>query len=140
MRPVLLSAACLAAGGVLALAPSTQGVGTDTGGEPQHTVIMSNEEFEQRYGPAVLKGADEHGAVLSQEQFDRAADRQRIAYSDASVTEPAEQVLRASNWSTVKFKAKDLNGKTIPTRVGNSALGWRHFSQNTTSPTRTSSS
>ncbi|MFE7262516.1 hypothetical protein ACFU9B_10695 [Streptomyces sp. NPDC057592] len=50
MRHVLLAGACLAAGGILLLAPSAQAVGDDTGGEPQHTVIMSNEEFEQLYG------------------------------------------------------------------------------------------
>lgn len=64
MRHVLLAGACLAAGGILLLAPSAQAVGDDTGGEPQHhTVIMSNEEFEQLYGHEVSEASELVGGV-----------------------------------------------------------------------------
>ncbi|MFJ8850406.1 hypothetical protein [Streptomyces sp. NPDC102437] len=64
MRHVLLAGACLAVGGVLGLAPSAQGVGNDTGGEPQdHTVIMSNEEFEQLYGHEASQAPELVGGV-----------------------------------------------------------------------------
>ncbi|MER5612757.1 hypothetical protein [Streptomyces sp. NPDC002215] len=64
MRHVLLAGVCLAAGGVLALAPSAQGVGNDAGGEPQsHTVIMSNEEFEQLYGHEASQAPELAGGV-----------------------------------------------------------------------------
>lgn len=36
---------------------------------------------------------------------------------------------RANHWSVVKFVSKDGEGKYIPTREGNSAFGWRHFSE-----------
>ncbi|MFB7213537.1 hypothetical protein [Streptomyces sp. NPDC056255] len=82
MRHVLLAGACLAAAGILLLAPSAQAVGDDTGEEPQpqhHTVIMSNEEFEQLYGHEAWECADEHGAGLPREQPDRAAGRRALA-------------------------------------------------------------
>ncbi|MFF3783028.1 hypothetical protein [Streptomyces sp. NPDC001933] len=79
MRHVLLAGACLAAGGILLLAPSAQAVGDDTGGEPQHhTVIMSNEEFEQLYG---------HEAARAPEPVDG------VAF-----------VLPASGWGAVAFR------------------------------------
>ncbi|MCX5110892.1 hypothetical protein OOK13_20540 [Streptomyces sp. NBC_00378] len=63
MRHVLLAGACLAAGGILLLAPSAQAVGDDTGEEPQHTVIMSNEEFEQLYGHEASEAPELVGGV-----------------------------------------------------------------------------
>ncbi|MFF3954096.1 hypothetical protein ACFYY1_12885 [Streptomyces sp. NPDC001890] len=64
MRHVLLAGACLAAGGVLGLAPSVQAVGNDAGEEPQgHTVVMSNEEFEQLYGQEGAETAELVGGV-----------------------------------------------------------------------------
>ncbi|MFC9752456.1 hypothetical protein [Streptomyces sp. NPDC056921] len=63
MRHFLLAGACLAAGGILLLAPSAQAVGDDTGGEPQYTVIMSNEEFEQLYGHEASQAPELAGGV-----------------------------------------------------------------------------
>ncbi|MER7998888.1 hypothetical protein [Streptomyces sp. NPDC095613] len=74
-------------------------------------------------------GADEALVILSQEQYEHEVDQRRVGVplsSPASRKTPDSPAVNA--WSTVKFTSKDKKRRTIPTRTGNSLLGWRHFS------------
>ncbi|WP_432059629.1 hypothetical protein [Streptomyces sp. S1] len=82
---------------------------------PEELTVMSNEQYEE-----MLSGRGRHIAPTEA----------------ASRTDGVSFASAAPGWDTVKFTGKDRRGKVVPTRVGNSVLGWKHFSgpHNITNP------
>ncbi|MGW7022383.1 hypothetical protein [Streptomyces decoyicus] len=78
---------------------------------PSKAVVLSNAEFARLYGAKAL--TKPIGAAVS-------PLRSRTATTSESVT--------AHAWHTNKFNSRDVHGREIPTRWGNSKLGWNHFS------------
>lgn len=85
--------------------------GCDSGDGPSKAVVLSNAEFARLYGTKAL--TKPIGAAVS-------PLRGRAATTSESVT--------AHAWHTNKFNSRDVHGREIPTRWGNSKLGWNHFS------------
>lgn len=83
--------------------PSTEG---------EKLAVMSDEAYAAAFGPVRARSEG-----LSVESAAAAAPLP-LNRSTAS----------GSHWSVVKFVSKDGEGKYIPTREGNSAFGWQHFS------------
>ncbi|MFI8514055.1 hypothetical protein ACIGHB_23295 [Streptomyces sp. NPDC085460] len=89
--------------------------------------------------PAQAMDGPEELTVMSNEQYEEMLSSQgrptapRVA---APRTDRAEGALAAPGWAAVKFNSKDRRGRAVPTRVGNSELGWKHFSgpHNITNP------
>ncbi|QKW53502.1 hypothetical protein [Streptomyces buecherae] len=51
------------------------------------------------------------------------------AVAASALVGPAAPAHAAPSWNkTVKCEAKDEQGRKVPTRIGNSELGWNHFS------------
>jgi hypothetical protein len=73
------------------------------------TIFLSDEEFERQYGAQALKNA----APGMELPMPAHALRALPAVDD--------------EWKEVKFTVTDPDGRKIPTRVGNSHFGWRHF-------------
>jgi len=74
--------------------------------------VMSDEEYTQTFGTP-------------------RATAERLVVDPPRATQPSSRAgigAPSSHWSVVKFVSRDGEGKNIPTREGNSRLGWRHFS------------
>lgn len=106
ITPALVTSLVLATGATVTAAPST--ASTSAASPAGELAIVSQEQLDQGINPW------------------QAGDRSVPALHHGNLAPmPADQ-----GWRAVKFTAKDGKGRAIPTRVGNSALGWRHFSSN----------
>ncbi|MFD9305411.1 hypothetical protein ACFWCB_22605 [Streptomyces sp. NPDC060048] len=72
--------------------------------------------------------SDEHYAAAFGKERARAAGLVLQSHPATAPTQATTAQARGSHWSVVKFVSKDGEGKYIPTREGNSAFGWQHFS------------
>ncbi|MEV7581234.1 hypothetical protein [Streptomyces erythrochromogenes] len=89
--------------------------------------------------PAQAMEGPEELAVMSNEQYEELLGSRGRAASPPPATPRTESPAAAPaapGWATVKFTSTDRRGKVVPTRVGNSELGWKHFSgpHNITNP------
>lgn len=86
--------------------------------------------------PRSLPPPEEGLSVMSDEEYAAAygQDRARAAglaaeSPTAALSPQGPPAARGSHWSVVKFVSTDGEKKPVPTREGNSAFGWQHFSE-----------
>lgn len=123
MRHAFTKAGSLAAVSLLTLTtdhPAYAGHSNTRTQTTERVTFLSDEEFELQYGADTLT------------QFPVGARLPQPAASpQPSDSEPSTRMVtpqRGAAWQRVKFTVQDPDGRKIPTRVGNSRLGWQHFS------------
>ncbi|MGW2035223.1 hypothetical protein [Streptomyces sp. NPDC001811] len=109
-------AAASAEGGQLLLATDEQYVQT-FGAAKAAQQGLTYEAVTEADSPAESAVADDTDKVIAEADSAAAADTGAAADEAAS-----------SHWSVVKFVGHDADGRYIPTRQGNRAFGWVHFS------------
>ncbi|WP_189945897.1 hypothetical protein [Streptomyces roseolus] len=81
--------------------------------------------------PAYAADEPDKLTIMSDEQYQEMLDRHELRPAPAhSTPRTTDSTVAAAgpSWAAVKFNSKDKSGRVVPTRAGNSALGWKHFS------------
>ncbi|MGW3660825.1 hypothetical protein ACWD6R_36550 [Streptomyces sp. NPDC005151] len=110
MRAAHRAGVCLATACLFVAGSPAQSNSADRTADRRGAIFLSDEEFERQYGAQALK----HAASGMELPTPAHAPRALPAVDD--------------EWKKVKFTVTDPDGRKIPTRVGNSHFGWRHFS------------
>ncbi|MFB7775754.1 hypothetical protein [Streptomyces bauhiniae] len=106
------------------------------GAEGGQLLLATDEQYVRIFGAAkaaqqgvtyeAVTEADSPADSAVADDTDRAiAEADSAAAADAGA---AADEAASSHWSVVKFAGRDADGRYIPTRQGNRAFGWVHFS------------
>ncbi|MER6439335.1 hypothetical protein ABT275_23655 [Streptomyces sp. NPDC001185] len=130
--------ACYAADQTSASA-GTSAADSDAAASPEggQLLLGTDEQYVQTFGAAkaAQQGLTYEAVTEADSPADSAAaddtDKAIAAADSAAVADDAGTAAdeaASSHWSVVKFVGHDADGRYIPTRQGNGAFGWVHFS------------